>query len=149
MLKLIRIVHDSDITELLVQQGRAKIHIRRGALAAGPYPEAAANEGDGFSSAEETSPADGLLVLSPMVGRFYRSSSPDARPFVEVGEMVTKGQKLCIIEAMKVLNEVHAEFDGKIAEVLAENGQAVEYGQPLFRLVPLDHIDDRIDEVGV
>jgi len=74
----------------------------------------------------------GHVVKSPMVGTFYRSSSPGAKPFVEVGQAVKPGDTLCIIEAMKLLNEIEAEVAGTVKEILVENGQAVEYGQPLF-----------------
>ena len=77
-------------------------------------------------------PAAGQIVKSPMVGTFYRSPSPDAKPFVEVGQTVKPGETLCIIEAMKLLNEIEAEVGGTIREILVENGQAVEYGQALF-----------------
>ena len=76
----------------------------------------------------------GKPVTSPMVGTFYRSPSPEAKPFVQVGDTVKKGDTLCIIEAMKLLNEIEAEEDGVIKEVLVENGQPVEFGQPLFIL---------------
>ncbi len=77
-----------------------------------------------------------LLVTSPFVGTFYRSPSPDAPSFVEVGQAVRKGQVLCIVEAMKLMNEIEAEVDGRVAEILAQNGQPVEFGEPLFRLEP-------------
>ncbi|MGH8805138.1 MAG: acetyl-CoA carboxylase biotin carboxyl carrier protein, partial [Polaromonas sp.] len=74
----------------------------------------------------------GHAVKSPMVGTFYRSSSPGAKPFVEVGSVVKEGETICIIEAMKILNEIEADKSGTITKILSENGQAVEYGQPLF-----------------
>ena len=84
-------------------------------------------------TAAETPPvAEGHVLKSPMVGTFYRSSSPGAAPFVEVGDAVKAGQTLCIIEAMKILNEIECDKDGVIKAVLGENGQAVEFGQPLF-----------------
>ena len=78
----------------------------------------------------------GQEICSPMVGTFYRSPSPDSAPFVQVGDEVEPGQTLCIIEAMKLMNEIEAEQRGRIAKVLAENGQPVEFGQPLFLLEP-------------
>ena len=72
-----------------------------------------------------------------MVGTFYRASAPDAAPFVEVGHRVELGDVLCVIEAMKLMNDIKAEFAGEVVEVLAENGQAVEYGQPLFKMLPV------------
>ena len=92
--------------------------------AAGAAPAAAA-------PAPADAPA-GHAVKSPMVGTFYRSSSPGAKPFVEIGSQVKQGETVCIIEAMKILNEIEADKSGTIAKVLIENGQPVEYGQPLF-----------------
>lgn len=76
----------------------------------------------------------GTLVTSPLVGRFYAAPSEDAEPFIKVGDTVKKGQVLAIVEAMKLMNEIESEYDGVVAEILVENGQGVEYGQPLFRL---------------
>ena len=98
------------------------------APAAGAEPQAA--------SQEQAAPRkEGALVLSPTVGVFYASPSPDARPFVEVGDQVKKGDTLCIIEAMKLMNEIPSEVDGTVAEICVGNGQVVEYNQPLFRIV--------------
>jgi acetyl-CoA carboxylase biotin carboxyl carrier protein len=96
--------------------------------AAGPAPSgaaAAAPQGNWKS------------ITSPMVGTFYRAPSPDASPYVDVGTVVKKGQTLCIIEAMKLMNEIEAEFNGKIVAILVENGQPVEFGEELFRIEPL------------
>lgn len=78
---------------------------------------------------------EGNIVKSPMVGTFYSKSSPTSNPYIEVGSEVKKGTVLCIVEAMKLMNEIESEFNGKIAEVLVKDGEAVEYGQPLFRIV--------------
>ena len=78
---------------------------------------------------------EGQIVKSPLVGTFYAAPSEDAEPFVSVGDSVKKGQTLAIVEAMKLMNEIESDFDGKVAELYVENGQAVEYGQPLFRIV--------------
>ena len=78
---------------------------------------------------------EGQIVKSPLVGTFYAAPSEDAEPFVSVGDQVKKGQTLAIVEAMKLMNEIESDFDGKVAEIYVENGQAVEYGQPLFRIV--------------
>jgi acetyl-CoA carboxylase biotin carboxyl carrier protein len=94
-------------------------------------PAAAAAVGDGPSAAVGGA---GPVVKSPMVGTFYRSPDPSAPPFVSPGDRVKKGQVLCIIEAMKLMNEIESDADGVIAEVLVENGQAVQFGQPLFRV---------------
>jgi acetyl-CoA carboxylase biotin carboxyl carrier protein len=79
-------------------------------------------------------PPEGHVIKSPIVGTFYRANSPSARPFVEVGDRVKKGQVLCIVEAMKLMNEIESECDGEVLEVLVANGQPVEYGEPLFRV---------------
>ena len=85
--------------------------------------------------ADADSEPEGMIVKSPLVGTFYAAPSEDAAPFVSVGDLVKKGQTLAIVEAMKLMNEIESDFDGKVAEVYVENGQAVEYGQPLFRIV--------------
>ena len=85
--------------------------------------------------ADADSEPEGMIVKSPLVGTFYAAPAEDAAPFVSVGDLVKKGQTLAIVEAMKLMNEIESDFDGKVAEVYVENGQAVEYGQPLFRIV--------------
>ena len=82
-----------------------------------------------------SSEPEGMIVKSPLVGTFYAAPSEDADPFVSVGDQVKKGQTLAIVEAMKLMNEIESDFDGKVAEIYVQNGQAVEYGQPLFRIV--------------
>lgn len=82
-------------------------------------------------------PVTGTTITSPMVGTFYRASNPEAQPYVEVGTVVEKGEVVCIIEAMKMMNEIEAEVRGRVIKVLVENGKPVEYGQPLFLLEPL------------
>ena len=82
----------------------------------------------------DNSEPEGMIVKSPLVGTFYAASAEDADPFVSVGDQVKKGQTLAIVEAMKLMNEIESDFDGKVAEIYVENGQAVEYGQPLFRI---------------
>jgi acetyl-CoA carboxylase biotin carboxyl carrier protein len=84
--------------------------------------------------AQAPAPAPGHVVSSPMVGTFYRSASPDAPPYAELGASVRKGQVLCIIEAMKLMNEIESDADGVVVEILAQNGQPVQFGQPLFRV---------------
>ena len=83
---------------------------------------------------EEPKAKEGILVNSPMVGNFYTKPSPDSEPYVQIGKRVKKGDILCIIEAMKLMNEIESEFDGEIVEILAEDGKPVEYGKPLFRI---------------
>ena len=98
--------------------------------AAAPHPHVQATH------AKADEPAQGHVITSPFVGTFYRAANPTAAPFVQVGSMVKKGQTLCIIEAMKLMNEIEADEAGKVVEILAENARAVEFGQKLFRVVP-------------
>lgn len=143
--KLIDLVEESGIAELEVTEGEEKVRITRNVqnhaqymqpmqyqvapqAGAAPAPTAVA-----AAPAVEAAPVvAGETQKSPMVGTFYRSSSPDAKAFVEVGQSVTAGQTLCIIEAMKLLNEIEAEHSGVIKAILVENGQPVEYGEPMF-----------------
>jgi acetyl-CoA carboxylase biotin carboxyl carrier protein len=99
------------------------------ALAAAAAPAAAA-------PAPAPKPADGKVIRAPLVGTFYRAPSPDAPAYAKVGDRVRKGQVVCIVEAMKLMNQVESDVDGVVAEILVENGQAVQFGQELFRLVP-------------
>jgi len=143
---LIDLVAESGIAEIEVTEGDDKVRIVKHPVAAATAgspvtaPAAASAPGPVSVSAPASAPvpsaaaepAAGQIVKSPMVGTFYRSPSPDAKPFVEVGQIVKPGDTLCIIEAMKLLNEIEAEIGGPIREILVENGQAVEYGQALF-----------------
>jgi acetyl-CoA carboxylase biotin carboxyl carrier protein len=147
--KLIDLVQESGIAELEISEGEEKVRINRVgsgvqatampmqsapvAVAAAPAAPAAVVAG-GAAAGEPATPeeGDGHTVKSPMVGIFYRASSPGANAFVEVGQSVSAGDTLCIIEAMKLLNEIEAETSGTVKAVLADNGQPVEYGQPLF-----------------
>ena len=104
------------------------------AVPAAPVPATGA-EALGVTHEEPAPVKEGTLVLAPTVGVFYSAPSPDARPFVEVGDQVKKGDTLCIIEAMKLMNEIPAELDGTVAEICVGNGQVVEFNQPLFRIV--------------
>ncbi len=134
--KLIKVLEDADITALSVEEDGKKIEVRRekgvAQIVSSPAPVAQsgqqANPGAGPSDEDE-----GLTpVTSPMVGTFYRSPSPESPPFVEVGDSIGKGKVVCIIEAMKLFNEIEDEVSGKIVKVLVENGQPVEYGQKLM-----------------
>lgn len=143
---LIDLVAESDISELEVTEGESKVRIVKSGApvaqgqvvmmqpqAAQPMP-AVASATPAPQAAAEVAPPEpvGHVVKSPMVGTFYRSSAPGSAPFVEVGSAVKEGDTLCIIEAMKLLNEIDADASGTIRQVLVENGQAVEFGQPLF-----------------
>jgi acetyl-CoA carboxylase biotin carboxyl carrier protein len=139
---LIDLVQNSGISELEISEGEEKIRIAKHFTAAPattvvsmpvttPAPAAVA---PAPTPAAEVAPAqpEGHVMKAPMVGTFYRSSGPDAGPFVEVGQTVKAGDTLCIIEAMKLMNEIEADVSGVIKAIQVENGQAVEYGQPMF-----------------
>lgn len=142
--KLIELVEEYSITELEVTEGEEKVRISKSiALAqttAAIMPqyqvpvsaEPAVSPAGGTGSQDKPGLPAGHIVKSPMVGTFYRSSAPGAKPFAEIGQQVKSGETLCIIEAMKLLNEIEADRDGKIKAILPENGQPVEYGEPLF-----------------
>jgi len=141
--KLIDLVQESGIAELEVTEGEERVRIVRSGRAApesaaaaatfAPSPApAAAPTAPAPAAAEAPAAPEGHAVKSPMVGTFYRASAPDAKPFVEVGDTVKAGQTVCIIEAMKLMNEIESDKDGVVKAILAENGQPVEYGEPLF-----------------
>jgi acetyl-CoA carboxylase biotin carboxyl carrier protein len=142
--KLIDLVEESGIAELEVTEGEEKVRIVKSgrvasettiavpvaaAAAPAPAPVAAAPAPAAAPPAPEHA---GEVVKSPMVGTFYRSASPGAKAFVEVGDTVKKGQPVCIIEAMKLMNEIESDADGVVKAILVENGQPVEYGEPLI-----------------
>ncbi len=138
---LIDLVADSGIAELEVTEGEDRVRIAKfspapTAAAAGTtvtVPATASGPSNGIAATPALPPEpEGHAVKSPMVGTFYRSPSPGAASFIELGQVVKPGDTLCIIEAMKLLNEIEAEVGGKVKEILVENGQPVEYGQPLF-----------------
>ena len=135
--KLIDLVQESGISELEVTEGEEKVKIVKGggAQVAQATPAAASPPSPAPAPAAAPAPAPaevpGHLVKSPMVGTFYRSPSPGAKPFVEVGDSVKAGATICIIEAMKLLNEIECDKDGIVKAILVENGQPVEYGEPL------------------
>lgn len=150
--KLIDLVQESGIAELEVTEGEEKVKIVKGGsanrelltvpvsapAASAPAPQVAARAGSATpgpaSAAAEEAPSslEGHLVKAPMVGTFYRAASPGAKPFVEVGDAVKVGQPICIIEAMKLMNEIEADKDGVIKAIMVENGQPVEYGETLI-----------------
>ncbi len=142
--ELVDILTEQNLTEIEVERAGVRIRVRRDAsppsrssrLPASPVDSGTNHppEGPVESVVEDSS---GLFtVTSPIVGTFYRSASPDADPFVEEGDVVSRGQVLCIVEAMKFMNEIEAETDGRIVQALVENGSTVEYGQPLFVVDP-------------
>lgn len=137
---LIDLVSESNISELEITETEGKVRIVKGGIAAPVQyvqsvaaPAAAPIAGPAAEPAAAVAPVvTGHVVKSPMVGTFYRSSSPGAAAFVEIGSQVKEGDTVCIIEAMKILNEIEADKSGTITQIMGDNGQAVEYGQPLF-----------------
>ena len=145
---LIDLVSESNISELEITEADGKVRIVKSdpaaamarvvmptvaMPAAAPMQPIASTAPVAAPAAQAEAPAPtGHVVKSPMVGTFYRASSPGAKPFAEVGQQIKEGEPICIIEAMKIMNEIEADKSGRIAEILAENGQAVEFGQPLF-----------------
>ena len=138
---LIDLVSESNVSELEITEAEGKIRIvKGGGVATGlmhapiySQPMAAmalAEPAVPVVAAPEVVP--GHILKSPMVGTYYRASAPDAKPFVEVGDTIKEGETICIVEAMKILNEIEADKSGTVSQILCENGQAVEYGQPLF-----------------
>lgn len=140
--KLIDLVQESGISELEVTEGEEKVRIAKHAAAApatyyaqAPAAAPAVAAAPAAAAPAAASPSalpEGHIVKSPMVGTFYRASAPGAKPLVEVGQTVAEGDRLCIIEAMKLMNEIEADASGVIKAILVENGEPVEYGQPLF-----------------
>jgi acetyl-CoA carboxylase biotin carboxyl carrier protein len=140
--KLIDLVQESGIAELEITEGEEKVRIVKGgaisvssaAAMPAPPPEARPAAPAAAAPVEPPPAPEGPVVKAPMVGTFYRSPSPDAKPFVELGHAVKEGDTICIIEAMKLMNEIEADASGVVKAILVENGQPVEYGQPLFIL---------------
>jgi acetyl-CoA carboxylase biotin carboxyl carrier protein len=152
--KLIDLVEESGVAELEVTEGEEKVRIVKGGtgreaappymvapamapyaahpVAATPAPAAAPALAAAAPAAVAATAAEGHVLKAPMVGTFYRAASPGAKPFAEIGDTVKAGQTVCIIEAMKLMNEIEADKDGVIKAILAENGQPVEYGEPLI-----------------
>lgn len=142
--KLIELLEESDVAEIEIHEGEESVRISRTsstaplmapvaapvAPSAPPAAPPAAPEAD--APAEEESEPEGHIIRSPMVGTFYRSPSPTSKPFVEEGSKVSPGDTLCIIEAMKILNQIESDVAGTVKKILVENGQPVEYNQPLF-----------------
>lgn len=147
---IIELISDSDVNEVSIEEGDFKIKVKKSAdveqqityaqaapavqsqpVQAQPAPAASTDAKAPEASAPATA---GEVINSPIVGTFYESPSPDSDPFIKVGDKVTKGQTLCIVEAMKIMNEIESEFSGTITEILVKDGQAVEFDQPLFKI---------------
>lgn len=138
---IITLISDSDVDEVSIEEGGFKISVKKRSDSAvqtvqyqmppqqqvpvSPSPQPS-------KGAESVSKPEGVVIKSPIVGTFYEAASPDSDPFVKVGDKVKEGQTLCIVEAMKIMNEIESEFSGTIQEIIAENGSPVEFDQPLF-----------------
>jgi acetyl-CoA carboxylase biotin carboxyl carrier protein len=154
--KILDLMRENDLAEFELEQEGVKVRLRKNSgpqwsnhapavpvVAYAPPPPAAAAPA-GAAEPASSSPltaasedVDLAIIKSPIVGTFYRSPEPDAKPFAEVGQMVKTGQTLCIIEAMKLMNEINAECDGEVVKVYVENGRAVHYGERLFAIRPV------------
>jgi acetyl-CoA carboxylase biotin carboxyl carrier protein len=149
--KIVELMDQHGLSQFKLEQDETKLELKKGGdidlkaiqhwMASAPGPQYAPQYGSAPAPAAGTpAPADGALpagvkeVTSPMVGTFYTASSPDAEPFAKIGTKITADSTVCIIEAMKVMNEIKAEISGEIIELLVENGTAVQYGEPLFRV---------------
>ena len=147
--KLVKLIETSNVGEIEIEDGEERIRISKGSsLDVAPQmqpaqmfqapnnPQLPAQE-SGFTVQQEIEPASKFLdVTSPMVGTFYRAPSPEAPSYVDLGDNVRIGQVLCIVEAMKLMNEIESEISGKVVEILIENGQPIEFGQVMFKLDP-------------
>jgi acetyl-CoA carboxylase biotin carboxyl carrier protein len=146
---LVDLVSESNISELEITEAEGKVRIVKagygvpttmmmqpaGHMMMQQAPQQAAPAGDTAAAApvaEAPAAPTGHVVKSPMVGTFYRSASPGSKPFAEIGSPIKEGDAICIVEAMKIMNEIEADMSGTVSKILVENGQAVEYGQPLF-----------------
>jgi len=137
--ELMSLLKDTDITELQIEKEGIKIKIRREKFFGHLEVQQPVLIGKRETKDVAIETDSGLFtVTSPIIGTFYRSPSPEAEPFVEAGAIIKKGQVLCIIEAMKLMNEIESEVDGVVKRLLVENGHPVEYGEPLFLIEPSD-----------
>lgn len=149
--KILDLMRENDVTEFELEQDGVKVRLRKGAgpqwsnhvpqaptIAYAPAPvapvAAAAAEAAPSPLTVASEDVDLAIIKSPIVGTFYRAPEPDAKPYADVGQMVKAGQVLCIIEAMKLMNEIDSEYDGEIASIYVENGQPVQYGERLFAI---------------
>ncbi len=138
--EILELLKGSDVSELEVARGENVLKVRRGPQvevrhAAPVQPPPPPPAGEPPRAGKEPAPkANVKEIVSPIVGTFYRAPAPDASPFIEVGTRVTKGQVLCIVEAMKIMNQIESDAGGTVAAILVENGQPVAYGQPLFHI---------------
>jgi acetyl-CoA carboxylase biotin carboxyl carrier protein len=144
--QILDLVREHDLAELEIERDGLKVRVRKADLTppmsvpvaavplAAPAPQIAAAKSAAPAPADEPEGMELAVIKSPIVGTFYRSSEPGARPFVEIGDVVRKGQVLCIIEAMKLMNEIESDTDGEITAIYVENGRPVQFGDRLFAL---------------
>lgn len=132
--KLIKLLQDNHLNELTVEEGDLKISLKQGGqtVTVPAQPVSAAPAAQPSAQPAPAPASSGVTVKAPMIGTFYRSAGPDKEAFVKVGQSIKKGDVLCIIEAMKLFNEIQSEVSGTVTKVLVDNGQPVEYDQPLF-----------------
>lgn len=139
--KLIELLEESDVAEIEIHEGEESVRISRASAIGTPVIAAApavttvggvTAQAGGVADPAAASEPEGHIIRSPMVGTFYRAPSPGAKVFIEEGQTVSVGETLCIIEAMKILNQIESDKSGKVLEILVENGQPVEYNEPLF-----------------
>jgi len=139
--ELIALMNENDLGEIEIEEEGAKIRLKKREIVQPQVVQPVSTVPPESTAApptqEEPAHSDHIEIISPMVGTFYRASSPDAEPYVDVGSTVDPETVVCIIEAMKVMNEIRAEMHGEIVDVLVESGEPVEYGQPLFAVRPL------------
>lgn len=133
--EIVKIVEESSLTELSLKEGDKEIVLKR-ELKVGEAPVIISNNKEVANEEQEEEDED-IYIMSPMVGTFYNSPSPDVKAFVNVGDVVKAGETLCIIEAMKLMNEIDCEYDAEILSIMVSNEQKVEYGQPLFKVKKL------------
>jgi len=136
--ELIELLKETDITELQIEKDGTKVKVKREKILTSieMHKPVIHHEKGAAAEAEEESQRL-ATITSPIVGSFYRSPTPDSNPFVEIGAKVNKGQVLCIIEAMKLMNEIESDVEGIVVKILVDNGQPVEYGEPLFLIDPV------------
>ena len=143
--KILELIKETDVTEVEIQEGEEKIRICRGVVTTRPSIEPSCetytHESVSSENIQKVNQEDSekmIEITSPFVGTFYRASSPENEPFVEENGLVKKGDVLCIVEAMKLMNEIESDVEGKVISILVESGEPVEFGQPLFRIDLLD-----------
>lgn len=132
----IKFMEDNNLCELEVEENGKKIRLKRN-VPGQPAVTLTPVSASGASEKKEEKKESGIEIKAPMVGTFYRAPSPGAKPFVEIGDVIKSGDVVCIIEAMKLMNEIKAEVGGKVSKILVENGEPIEFGQPLLIIEPV------------